>query len=305
MDRYFSTTLEEVENYLDYTLSRLPIFRLPINIALINCLTEIESEFQLLDEIHDHLSFQAAMLQLKAALQFLIPLVFKHCSNSRIVPTKENALQFLNSANQAINFCESVSSLEECFLLFHTGYFEGSLDDRIVTFSYPKGTDFGRAELNLTLHTYHEERRLQQSAQAGIFPPTTTPHEFKISLDRAIEKFRGNILYSIPQIVYFPVREIIKASMPTGSSLHEIIAYLIESQKRMSDDIEQKICVLQIKVGGYLVKMPGYGNFSNSNVQHDIGKTFVGRTSPCPCGSGLKYKDCCKPLEVYQDDNLC
>jgi hypothetical protein len=129
--------LNAIEKHFDNVLDRLPIFRLPSEIALYSCLTELECIFYDMESIHDRLSSHAAMLHVKAALQFLIPRIYRHCPHSDSIPIKKYALQFLSTASQAMNFCERCSALEDCFILYHRNWFEGSVDDRIVTFAYP------------------------------------------------------------------------------------------------------------------------------------------------------------------------
>ncbi|MGB2815381.1 MAG: SEC-C metal-binding domain-containing protein [Dehalococcoidales bacterium] len=116
-----------------------------------------------------------------------------------------------------MNFCERCSSLELFFTLYHRNWFESSVDDRIVTFKYSQGTDIGRANLSLALHSYHEEQRVRQSLRAGILPPSVSPLKSRISLRKANEATKGEIIHPIPEEVYRPIREIVEGTMPTPS----------------------------------------------------------------------------------------
>lgn len=79
------------------------------------------------------------------------------------------------------------------------------------------------------------------------------------------------------------------------------MSYVAERQKQISDEIERRRLLFQFKVGGYLFRVPAYGNLKEEKTNLSTPESSIGRTFPCPCGSGLKYKDCCKPLEIFQE----
>ena len=55
-----------------------------------------------------------------------------------------------------------------------------------------------------------------------------------------------------------------------------------------------------------VISMYIFGNnkFNYLKELHKVASDFVqkniGVNDPCPCGSGKKYKKCCKPLEKYE-----
>jgi hypothetical protein len=107
---------------------------------------------------------------------------------------------------------------------------------------------------------------------------------------------------NVPVMDYYLTSDCIKEK--SICSLNQIIMHVLHKHKTLADEIAQKSHVMQIKASGYLFKIPGYGNLTKADLMIEEVKSSIGRTHRCPCGSSLKYKDCCKPLESYRDDVL-
>jgi len=206
-------SIQDIEKRIDTILDRLPIFRLPMDVAVLNCLTAFESVFYRIGQLDDRFSHNAAIINAKASLQTIIPLVFSKCSKSVSPLEKKRALTFLSNAKQSLKFCERCAVLQHSFILFHRHWYQGSIDGRVLTFSYPEGTDFGRTELHLVLHDYHEERTLSQSVKSRLPLPTEISWATRQAL-RKVAQTKSDVVRSIPDEVYTPLRQLIEATMP-------------------------------------------------------------------------------------------
>lgn len=156
---------DELENHIDRALSNLRIYRLPTELALIVSLTVFEDILRGTHErVPDRFSAEAAMIYHKAALQILIPQILRRCSK----PATENkvievTLDALADVGDALGFCQRYDIATLAYTQLHQGWFIGSLNGRIAEFAFAEGTDFGRAQLNFTLHGYHQWERVTGS----------------------------------------------------------------------------------------------------------------------------------------------
>jgi hypothetical protein len=106
----------------------------------------------------------------------------------------------------------------------------------------------------------------------------------------------------VPIFDYYLTCEAIKEK--AGQSLRIILDHARLKHDTICTDITRKSLVMRIKLGGILFVLPGYGKKLKRNNTSEKSTPNLGRTSPCICGSGKKYKDCCKNLETYEDDVL-
>lgn len=207
-------TFDDIEKNIDSILHSLPLFRLPLNIALLDCLTVYERYMFEIGYIRDIVSHDAAMVKIKASIQTLVPETYRRC----LSPIKDNyprkTARELNTAQQAFVFCNRYSDFEHCFTLCHYGWFQGSVEDNVIAFTYPPDLDFGVAQLNRRLHIYNEERIIGRSLKAGLLPPSVSSGTYRRKLREAVQKGSKSILHSIPDDVYRGTREIAEATFP-------------------------------------------------------------------------------------------
>ena len=86
-----------------------------------------------------------------------------------------------------------------------------------------------------------------------------------------------------------------------GSLLEETIRGVRQKQAELSRAAAGMSGTGSIKLAGLLFKYPAFGNW-NDRVKSELPK--VGRNSGCLCGSGIKYKNCCLPIEVFHETSV-
>ncbi len=87
-------TLDDVEKDIDAALHSLPIFRLPLNIALIDCLTVYESQMLEAGDIRQVFSHDAAIVHIKRSIETLIPKLYNNCPPSYSFTFPKNTVLF-------------------------------------------------------------------------------------------------------------------------------------------------------------------------------------------------------------------
>lgn len=229
----FPRNLDELEIHIDRALSNLRIYRLPTELALIVSLTVFEEWFRTTHErVPDRFSAEAAMMYHKAALQILIPQIFKHCSQlateNKVI---EVTLDALADVGGALQFCQRYDIATLAYTQLHQGWFIGSLNGRITEFADTEGIDFGRAQLNFTLHSYHQREIVTRSLESGKFPPSIPLEKSKEAMLEAIEFTNiKEMLYTVPDDIYILYREIVEASLerPTIDEAAQCHSYTVD-----------------------------------------------------------------------------
>ena len=161
-------TFTDIEKDIDSTLHALPIFRLPLNMALLACLIVYERHMLETGGMRSIFSHDAAMKHMKAGIQKLIPELYRRCSKPTSSKYQQNTSMAISIARQAFVFCNRYSAFEHCFTLYHYNWFQGSIDDNVVSFTYPPDLNFGLGQLNRRLHVYNEERAIGRSRKACL-----------------------------------------------------------------------------------------------------------------------------------------
>lgn len=212
--RDIPNNLDDLEHYIDGVLSKLRIYHLPLYTALLHFLTVFEGRFDFV--YYPKSIVEAMMLYTKDSLQTLIPQLFRYCPRPTFVNRGASpTLDELTDARDAMKFCERYGIAAHCFTQYHQKWYVGAVKDRVATFAYLDGTDVGRAQLNLTLHKYHEDRTISQSAKVGRLWPSVPVEESKMAMQIAIKLAEGNMLYySLPDKIYIPFREIAESTLP-------------------------------------------------------------------------------------------
>jgi len=80
------------------------------------------------------------------------------------------------------------------------------------------------------------------------------------------------------------------------ASLENILVSIEGKQNTFIDEINKRECVIEIMATGYLIRLPGYEVGSVPTASYEKPPKTV-NLQPCLCGSGRKFKDCCKRLE--------
>jgi len=209
--------IDGLEQYFDEALSRLRVYELPLPIALYASLIVFEElDCTVTDCISERFSALAAMLHYKDALEILIPNLFKGCRPQESI--REPPIitsNIIDTVTDAFHFCERYHFVVHSYTLYHQKQFTGSLNGRVVDFQYSKDINIGRSSLNLLLSNYHEQRTLNQSWLSGILPPSIAPNQSKEALVKRIKSTDVRaIIYSTPDEVYIPIREIVEAALP-------------------------------------------------------------------------------------------
>ena len=106
----------------------------------------------------------------------------------------------------------------------------------------------------------------------------------------------------VPVFDYDLTREVIHGLEECG--IESILSSVSEKHNAFVKEITQMECVMKIKAAGYLLCLPGWSETEPENSSESGQDSRIFRTAPCPCGSGRKYKDCCKRIEQYPDNAL-
>lgn len=208
-------TFGDVEKDIDAALHSLPIFRLPLNVALIDCLTVFERQMLEANDIRPLSSHDAVIKYIKSSIQILIPKLYERCFKPTSAKYPPNTARAFNATQQALEFCIRYSSFEHCFMLHYYGWFQGSVDDNVITFSYPPDLNFGLGQLSRSLHIYKEEKALRQAREVGQLSPSVPPETMVRKLQEVVQRGNRYILDSIPDEVYVAHKEIAKAVFPS------------------------------------------------------------------------------------------
>ncbi len=208
-------TFGDVERDIDAALHSLPIYRLPLNVALIDCLSVFESQMLETRDIQPFSSHDAVIVHIKGSIQTLIPKLYERCLKSTSAKYPRNSARAFNTARQALEFCYRYSSFEHCFMLHHYGKFQGSIDDNVITFTYPPGLNFGLDQLGRSLHIYQQEKAVHQAREASQLPSSVPPEAVVRKLQEMVQRKKRYILDSIPNEVYVSHKEIAKAVFPS------------------------------------------------------------------------------------------
>jgi hypothetical protein len=104
----------------------------------------------------------------------------------------------------------------------------------------------------------------------------------------------------IPVLDYFLICDIV--SKADVLPLSELLTRVINQQQVLLQEIVKKHLTMQVKLGGFLFRLPGYGDRPATSIFGDARKLKIGRNDRCLCGSGIKYKICCQELEGYIED---
>jgi hypothetical protein len=251
----YPRNIYELENHLDRALSNLRIYRLPVELALIVSLTVFEEQFRTTYErIPDRFSAEAAMLSHKAALQILIPQILRRCSQPAIEnKVIEVTLDALADVGNALEFCQRYDIATLAYTQLHQGWFVGSLNGRIAEFDFAEGTDFGRAQLNFTLHGYHERQTLFKSVGSGKLPPSIPVEKFKEAMLEAIRCADiKEILYLVPDDIYVPFREIAEGTIgkPTVDATAHCHNYTVDEYHRFWIELATLMAIYSVACEG-------------------------------------------------------
>ena len=211
-------TLGDVEEDIDDALHSLPIFRLPLNVALIVCLTVYEHQMLEAGDIRQVSSHEAAIGHIKSSIDTLIPKLYERCFIPTLAKYPPNTA--FNTAQQALKFCSRYSSFEHSFTLYHYGWYQGSIDNNIVTFTYPADIDFGLGQLNRRLHIYRQERAIRQARETGRYPPSVPPEAVMRKLSEVVQSGSKYILNSVPEEMYEAYKQIAEATFPVPTIDH-------------------------------------------------------------------------------------
>jgi hypothetical protein len=207
----------DLERHFDETLSKLRVYELPLHIALIVTLTIFEElHCTAIGRIQERFSSEAVTLHYKDALEILIPCLLKRCEQQEVPKQPLTVTKnILVTVADAFHFCERYHFVVHAYTQYHQKQFTGSLSGRIVDFQYSRGIDLGRSSLQFLLHQYYQQRTIQKSELSGMLPPSVSPNK---SLNALVKQIRSTdvraILHSMPEEVYIPIREIVKAALP-------------------------------------------------------------------------------------------
>lgn len=207
-------TFNDIERDIDATLHSLPIFRLPLNVALIDCLTIYESQMLEASDIRQLFSHDVAIVNIKRSIETLIPKLYERCLKPTSVKYKPNTARALNTARQALVFCSRYHSFEHSFTLHHYGWYQGSIDNYIISFTYPPDLDFGLGQLNKRLNLYRQERSIRQAEETGRYPPSVPRETVLRKLREVVKSGSKYILHAVPQEMYDAYKQIAEAIFP-------------------------------------------------------------------------------------------
>jgi uncharacterized protein YecA (UPF0149 family) len=211
----YPCSIEELEQHFDNALSKLRVHELPLPLALKTSLTIFEDRHRTVTEtVHDRLSAEAAMLHHKRSIEVLVPTLFMKCKTKEFPEGKITITQdMINTVTDALDFCERYYFTISAYTAYHQKQFKGSLSGRVADFRLSSDMDIGRSLLNFALHKYHEQRTVIQSELRGSLPPSIPPDKGREAMHRHIKsKDLITTLYSIPEDVYTPIREIVEAT---------------------------------------------------------------------------------------------
>ena len=106
--------------------------------------------------------------------------------------------------------------------------------------------------------------------------------------------------YNIHLLDYVLSLDVIKSNL--ALSIKDLFLKIIAMHERAKKVIEKNTTIHRLKISGYLLETQGIKRDIQSKA--DGGDNFKSYpvNQPCPCGSGKRYKDCCKTLEPYEED---
>lgn len=208
-------TFDIIEKDIDDALHSLPIFRLPLNVALIDCLSVYERQTLEVADIGSFSSHEAVIVHLKESIQTLIPKLYERCLKPTSAKYPSNTARSFSVAQQALEFCYRYSSFEHCFMMYHYGKFQGNIEGNVITFTYPPDLNFGLDQLDRSLHIYKEEKAVHQAREAGQLPPSVLPETVVKKMHEIVQRKTRYILDSIPDEIYIAHKEIARAVYPS------------------------------------------------------------------------------------------
>jgi len=85
----------------------------------------------------------------------------------------------------------------------------------------------------------------------------------------------------------------------SGSPISDRFKKVVDLQSHIEKDTRERLCYNSMKIAGYLLRTPGLKTRDGKGIIH-TGVTNVppGARSPCSCGSGMRYRDCCGIIEL-------
>lgn len=207
-------TFDAIEEDVDEAFRSLPIFKLPLNMALIDCLSVFERQMLEAGNIRPFSSYDASIVHFKKSIQTLIPKLYEYCFKPNSAKYPANTTRAFDAAQQALEFSYRYSSFEHCFMMYHYNKFQGNVEGNIITFTYPPGLNFGLDQLGRSLHVYKQEKAVHHATQSKL-TPSVLPEIVVRKMHDVVQRGNRYVLDSIPDEIYIAHKEIAKAVFPS------------------------------------------------------------------------------------------
>lgn len=86
--------------------------------------------------------------------------------------------------------------------------------------------------------------------------------------------------------------------------IRERFKRIVDLHSHIQEDIKEKACYNGIKIAGYLCQTPGLATSGQSTRNIRGGTESYSPNGPCFCGSGMRYRDCCKIIESLDEGDF-
>lgn len=85
--------------------------------------------------------------------------------------------------------------------------------------------------------------------------------------------------------------------------IRERFKRIVDLHSYIQEDVKEKVCYNGMKIAGYLCQTPGLVTSGKSTRNIKGSTESYSPKSPCFCGSGMRYRDCCKIIESLDEGN--
>jgi hypothetical protein len=133
----------------------------------------------------------------------------------------------------------------------------------------------------------------------GIKPRMVTEAQYFLICDGNIEHYDKAENLGINMLDYQLCVDTLK--MNPSNPVKERFKKVIDRNLAYAQTSAQDLCYHTMKIAGYTFRTPGLREMSRQNIQEPYNKILRLPKSPCYCGSGIAYQDCCQLVESIEE----
>jgi hypothetical protein len=133
-----------------------------------------------------------------------------------------------------------------------------------------------------------------------VIPDDVTEIQYFLICRGSVSGDIDTLAMDVPLLDYQLSYEILKGN--SNSNLSIRFQEVLDTHNKIKKDIEGEICYSGMKLAGYLWRTP-VGKIPPKGMKQPTTKHYSNR-SPCLCGSGRLYRDCCQVIDTLPEDGV-